>query len=104
MTKFEVLVSASDVSIAILGNPALDTFEFCEITPGSMALTRCAGFVGVVGISGFTTQTVLAVALDDVTVCALARAVADIFEQAICRVERTLTIRVDRGSHGSCEN
>jgi hypothetical protein len=86
--KFAQLVSQSQVAIAILGNPALDTFEFCEITPGSMALTRCAGFVGVVGISGFKTQTVFAVELDDVTVCALARAVVGILERAIEVVER----------------
>lgn len=99
MDRFASLVSSSQVAIAIFGNPALDQFEFKEITSGSMCLTRCAGFVGIVGVSGFATRTAFAVEVDNITVTALSQAVAKILEEAICRVERTLKIHAPSPDH-----
>lgn len=87
-TKFETLLSESNLAFGILGNPALDTFELLEVTPGSLAeVTSRENFVGLVGVSGLRLRSAFAVELDPESISILVQVFTNLMERAITRVQ-----------------
>jgi hypothetical protein len=91
LAKFETLVSQSQVIVAILGEPALDSFELIHLEPVTMAkveeVSRRENFVGLCGFAGFKPRLALAVELDDAALKTLSAAFTQLVSAAMDRLD-----------------
>jgi hypothetical protein len=94
--KFPQLVSGSDLTVAIFGNPAQGTFTLLDLesvsTEKAADLSRRGlDLVGLIGLQGLTPRIELAVPLDAEAIHTLADMFAQLMEAAIIRVRNSMS-------------
>jgi hypothetical protein len=89
--KFTQLVSECQTVLAILGHPAHGNFELLPVSKDTVeAISSRKNFVGLIGLSGVTPRTALAVELDDRALSTLSKQFLGHIEAAIARVEESM--------------